>query len=83
MKNIITIATIATSMSNLFGRHFGQWFSSKELTTILKGLGIVAGRQALEDLENHGVVEFRNSRSCRFSVDREWLTAENLEKVIG
>lgn len=83
MKKSISISSIATAMSNLYGRTFGQWFSSKELTDILQDLGVKGKRQAIEDLENHGIIEFKNARVCRFTVSREWLVEANLVKVIG
>lgn len=72
---------ISVLLSNLRHFHFNGWFAAKELTDILRGvLGVTKARRALSDLENFGVIEFCNARTCRFCVEP---TVENLQGVIN
>ena len=75
----ISASILSNMLVKLQNRYFGGFFSSKELTTILKSQ---CGRQAnriLEEFENHGVIEFINSRKCRFACTP---TEENIKNLI-
>lgn len=75
----ISASILSNMLMNLQNRYFGGFFSSKELTTILKSQ---CGRQAnrvLEEFENHGVIEFMNSKKCRFICTP---TEENIKNLI-
>lgn len=71
---------LSVRLTNLRSFHFNTWFSAKELTDILRDvMGVTKARRALSDLENHGVIEFRNARTCRFCVAP---TVENIQNII-
>lgn len=75
----ISASILSNMLIRLHNRYFGGFFSSKELTTILKAQ---CGRQAnkvLEEFENHGIIEFVNSRKCRFACNP---TEENIKNLI-
>ena len=75
----VSVSVLSNLLVKLQNRYFGGFFSSKELTTILKSQ---CGRQAnriLEEFENHGVIEFINSRKCRFACTP---TEENIKNLI-
>ena len=74
----INVSRLSSRLVNLKSRFFGGNISSKEITKILKEECGALTKEVLSSFENHGILEFVNARTVRFSVDPIVSNIENL-----